>query len=110
MAELSYEGFDELEKLGYISDYGRIKNGVCTPILSVEDAKANWAQQGEVVQYNGFHGYPYQKLNVESNGINIGDKLTVTKCNIGDSSSSYSFREIKGSHNSVMFDRISTGE
>lgn len=104
-----YKGFDELEKLGIESDYIRMEtiDGIryCTPAFGPEYAEY-FAIKGDKVEFLNFNGYDYQLERVRQLGIVEGDVLTVTRVRIGNSSSVYTFEEIDGEHNTVMFKKV----
>lgn len=64
------------------------------------------AQEGDKVVYLGINGYDIQRDHVELLGVSRGDRLTVSSVEVGSYSSSYTFEEIKGLHNTVMFELV----
>lgn len=63
-----------------------------------------YAEAGDKVVYLGENGQDYQRERVESQGIRAGDVLTVVYCDVDSWSTAVEFEEIKGCHNSVMFE------
>ena len=104
MTEIKYEGFEELEMYGYISDYVIIEDGVWRPWVTLEDCGV-FFPKGTKARFNNRNGYESER-DLAYKVIGTERELTVKCCNIGRSSSSYTFEEIDGSWNTVMFDRI----
>lgn len=104
-----YEGFEELEELGFISEYVEIdhKRGITRPMFSAAYLlESDFYPKGSKLTYLNKNGYDYDRECVAKLGINEGDVLTVVSCSIGSSMSYYTFEEITGQHNSVMFEKV----
>lgn len=65
-----------------------------------------FAGRGDKVRYLGFNGFDGQRAYIEAKGVKKGHELTVVTCYIGDWSSSYTFEEVDGHHNTVMFELV----
>ena len=110
LSEFAYEGFDELEQLGFTSEYIRVdsKSKVIQPAFSAEDLLTQgFIPRGSRVTYLSENGHDYDREYIENHGIKPGDTLTVASCKVGNWNSSYTFEEIPGSHNTVMFVKVS---
>jgi hypothetical protein len=106
LSEFVYEGFDELEQLGFTSEYIRVdsKNKLIQPAFSAEDLLTQgFLPRGSRVTYLGENGYDRDREYIEDYGIKPGDSLTVATCSVGNWNSSYTFEEVAGKHNTVMF-------
>lgn len=55
-------------------------------------------------------GYDIEKQKMNSLGIKVGDRFTVTDIDMGQSSTSIQLKEHSGSFNSVFFDFEENGE
>ena len=103
-----YEGFEDLEAIGFTSEYIRLDHDsqIIKPAFTAEYLlNSGFYPRGTTVIYLGKHGYDFQRENIEKVGIKEGDVLTVLSCSVGSSSSTYTFEEIKGSHNTVLFEK-----
>lgn len=99
-----YEGFEELEEHGYVSEYVTFKGGVCRPALSLEDCE-DFYPRGTKVKFINRNGYDAERERANEI-IGTEQTLTVFRCLIGHSRSNYVFDEIKGEWNTVMFEKI----
>lgn len=106
---MKYEGFEELEELGLISEYVIIdhKNGITKPAFDAAYLlESGFYPKGSKLTYLNENGYEYDRECVAKLGINEGDVLTVKTCSVGSSMSYYTFEEISGQHNTVMFEKV----
>jgi len=99
-------GFEKHDEYGFYSDYIRInhKDKTIHPMWDADELKESFATKATKVTYLGKNGYDMQREFIESKGVKEGDVLTVKTCSVGDWSSTYTFEEIDGDHNTVMFD------
>lgn len=108
---MNYEGFEELEELGFISEYVEIdhKNGITRPMFNATYLlESGFYPKDSKLTYLDENGYEYDRECISKLGISKGDVLTVKTCSVGSSMSYYTFKEISGQHNTVMFEKVST--
>jgi hypothetical protein len=100
--------FEVLKEHGFTSDYVMIKGTnprMVKPIVTLESALENgFFPKGTKVKWVDHNGYPFERD--RARGMLTDRQLTVKWCNIGRSSSTYTFEEVPESWNSVMFERI----
>ena len=98
--KLNQAGFD----VNYINHYNKYNTDLV--VLTLEYLiDRGFFPRGTKVRFNDINGY--EVVRERAREI-IGDKiLTVKSCDVGSSYSTYSFEEVDGNWNSVMFDRIS---
>lgn len=103
--------FSRLEEYGFVSDYVHFRregdNVYVDPAFSVEYLlESGFYPKGTKARYLGRNGYDAQREHIEKLGIKEGDILTVDKCEVGSSSSYYTFKELAGRFNTVMFEKV----
>lgn len=105
--EREQEKFNELEKVGFDYCYIRIKDGVIHPEKTAQELIGyGFFPKGTKVRLDQRDsGWPEQRLYIKSL-TSDGQILTVKKCKIGSTASYYTFEEIEGTHNSVMFKEV----
>lgn len=107
--EYRYEGFAELDEAGFISEYHQIDNkeGVVRPSFSLEHIiNSGFLGKGKRVCYLNRNGYDSQREYAARQGLTEGMVLTVKRCSVGSCSSEYTFYEVNGSYNTVMFEEV----
>ena len=104
-------GFKKLEEHGYKSGYMQSQLSDCgnyviwTPYCELDWCKKNFAGKGDKVRFMNKNGYDPERERALK-AIGLERIVTVVECDIGSSSSSYTFEEVPGSWNTVMFDRV----
>lgn len=99
--------FEELEAEGYISEYvRRCQDGQWHPDIDLLTCCEMFAGKGEKVRYLGQNGYDIQRETFEKRCQDLSAPLEVLTVSIGSSMSYYTFKDVEGSHNTVMFERI----
>lgn len=110
----------ELEEHGIMLNYDMYewnveKNETVIPSGTLEKIRKNWAVKGDTVLFKNSGGYEsepkrFLKILWEQGLISSHHEdtvmLTVKEVDIGRSSSTYSFEEILGLYNTVMFRKI----
>jgi hypothetical protein len=107
-------GFAALEEVGFQYDYQyyqsikRIGDDMyISPTSTVDELlDQGFAPKGTKLVYTGKNGYDSQHDYIKSIGVSVGIVLTVISCQIGNSSSYYTFEEINGQYNTVMFESV----
>ena len=108
-----YEGFDELDEAGFKVNYMSLdkKNGVIRPAFPLEQlVEDGFLGRGKRVRYLNRNGYDAHREYAAKMGITEGMILTVDTCTVENWSSDYTFYEVGGSHNTVMFEEVEDGE
>lgn len=104
-------GFKKLEEHGYKSGYMQSQLSDCggfviwSPTLNLDWCKANFAGKGEKVRFMNKNGYDSEREKALKD-IGLERIVTIVNCDIGSSSSTYTFEEVPGSWNTVMFDKM----
>ena len=104
-------GFKKLEEHGYKSGYMQSQLSDCgnyviwSPAINLDWCKQNFAGKGDKVRFMNKNGYDSARKDALK-FIGLERIVTVVECDIGSSSSTYTFEEVPGSWNTVMFDRI----
>lgn len=96
--------FEELEAAGFDATYVKmLADNQIEPLWSVQELTGmGFYPKGTKMRFIGQGGYDEQRERAESV---IGDKIvTVDRCHVGSTYSYYSFEEVEGSFNSVMFE------
>ena len=96
--------FEELEAAGFDPTYiKRLADNEWLPIWTVQQLNdMGFYSKGTKMKFTTSGGYDEQR---EQAGSIIGDKIvTVDRCHVGSTYSYYSFEEVEGSFNSVMFE------
>ena len=109
MTDLKYEGFEELAAAGFINEYHEIdhKAGVIRPAFSLDYLiESGFLGKGKRVRYLNRNGYDAHREYAAKMGITEGMILTVKTCTVGNWNSEYTFNEVKGSFNTVMFEEV----
>jgi hypothetical protein len=104
-------GFKKLEEHGYSSGYMQSQLSDCgnyviwSPTFSLDWCKENFPGKGDKVRFMNQNGYDTEREKALK-AIGLERIVTVVHCDIGSSSSSYTFEEVPGKWNTVMFDKI----
>lgn len=111
MNEMVLEGFEEYERRGWDVNYTRFDNTdpdktVVRPYFPAEAFDEQFPIKGEKVVYLDENGYDLERSLITNRyGVDKGDVLTIKRVSIGSTSTDYTFEEIAGEHNSVMFEK-----
>jgi hypothetical protein len=103
--EIAKKQFDELAAAGLVSEYVKLKQGVVYPLFTL-DTLGDWPKRGTKMRFLNKNGYDYQKEEARECFIPNFNTLTVLKTSIGGSSSTYTFAEVPGRWNTVMFETL----
>ena len=89
---------------GFISSYVIYRNNeLLYPHTREDYIDMGFVPAGEKAELYEFHGYDYDIKKLQNLNMQIGMVFTVKTCEIGRSSSTYTFEEVEGSFNSVSF-------
>jgi len=105
MEEYQYEGFEELESQGFVSEYIQIdhKNKVIRPSFTADHIKdSGFITKGSKVRFLNRNGYDMERERA-AKVFDTENAYTVKSCHVGGWSSDYSFEEVDGLWNTVMF-------
>jgi hypothetical protein len=104
-----YEGFEELEARGFVSDYVKInaEKKTMRPAFTLQDVEASIGLYGKgtKMRFLNRNGYDIEREHAAEKLMHL-PALTVKQCRIGDWKSQYTFEEVEGEYNSVMFEPI----
>ena len=102
-------GFKELEAKGLICEYMRSRVSDCGEYMIIEPAyeidEDDFHVKGTRVRFLNKNGYDMERERAFKE-IGEGRIVTVKTCSVGRSSSNYTFEEVPGSWNTVMFEKI----
>lgn len=65
-----------------------------------------YAESGHKVRYTGENGYQHDHDNLKKLGVKVGDILTLDYADIDTWNTAVCFEEIRGWHNSVVFEDV----
>ena len=114
MTDFIYEGFDELDEHGYISEMCEIQHftdgrpSLCRPAFNLEACKAVGYPKGTVLVFLNKNGYDWEREQVNKI-LEEGALVTVALCRVDGWSSTYKFEEVEGEFNTVMFEKYHNG-
>lgn len=110
MTDFVYEGFEDLEATGYVSEMQSIEHfkddrpSIVRPAFDLASCQTCGYGRGTKVRFTGRGGYDRERERAQNE---IGEMiLTVNVCRVDSWSSNYQFEEISGSWNTVMFEKI----
>lgn len=109
MSGYVYEGFEELAEAGFINEYVEIDHeaSVVRPAFDLEHlTNSGFLGKGKRVKFLNHNGRDSERELALKRGLVEGQILTVKTCKVGTWSSEYSFYEVSGQFNTVMFEEV----
>ena len=102
-------GFKELEAKGLICEYMKTRPSDCGEYMIIQPAfdidESVFYVKGTRVRFMNKNGYDMERERAFKE-IGEGRIVTVKTCSVGSSSSKYTFEEVPGSWNTVMFEKV----
>lgn len=101
-----FDTFEDLELMGFVSDYAMIVDGERRPVVNLDWCLATFSPKGTKMSFTNKGGYDGQRARAAEV---IGDTVvTVSTCHIGGTMSYYTFEETgREQFNTVMFEEVS---